>query len=134
MKQHFNPNLIRYFNQLLEALSSKLKNALDYYWQLSPESRYRLRLAAFAFGILVVGFTVGRLTTVNRAIKIEQQEKQIAVDQTGAMSLTLPGVTLNPEIYRFEKATRQAVPQEIKVPGRLVFNAEKGKLLSARVS
>ncbi|MEY3540946.1 MAG: hypothetical protein RL184_1019, partial [Pseudomonadota bacterium] len=79
MKQHFNPNLIRYFNQLLEALSSKLKNALDYYWQLSPESRYRLRLAAFAFGILVVGFTVGRLTTVNRAIKIEQQEKQIAV-------------------------------------------------------
>ena len=134
MKQHFNPNLIRYFNQLLEALFSKLKNALDYYWQLSPESRYRLRLAAFAFGILVVGFTVGRLTTVNRAIKIEQQEKQIAVDQTGAMSLTLPGVTLNPEIYRFEKATRQAVPQEIKVPGRLVFNAEKGKLLSARVS
>ena len=134
MKQYFNPILTQYLNRILTALSIKSRHALDYYWQLSPESRYRLRLAAFAFGILVVGFTVGRITTVNRAVKIEAQDRQIAVDQTGAMSLNLPGVVLNPEIYRFEKAKLQAVPQEIKVPGRLVFNAEKGKLLSARVA
>lgn len=134
MKQYFNPVLVKYFNQFVAALLDKLKYALVYYWQLAPEKRYRLRFAAFAFGILVLGFTIGRITTVNRAIKIEQQEKQIAVDQSGVMSLILPGVILNPEIYRFEKSTIQAVPQEIKVPGRLVFNAEKGKLLSARVS
>ncbi len=133
VKQYFNPRIRQYIDKLSSALTSKVKQGLDYYWQLSPEKRYRLRLAAFAFGILVIGFTIGRITVVNRIIKIEQQEKQIAIDQSGAMSLNLPGVVLNPEIYRFEKSAIQTVPQEIKVPGRLVFNAEKGKLLSARV-
>ncbi|NCV66040.1 MAG: HlyD family efflux transporter periplasmic adaptor subunit, partial [Burkholderiaceae bacterium] len=73
-------------------------------------------------------------TTVHRIIKTDQQEKEIVVDRSGIISLSMPGINLNPEIYRFEKATLQKVPEEIKVPGRLVFNAEKGKLLSARVS
>jgi Cu(I)/Ag(I) efflux system membrane fusion protein len=133
MKKHFNPKLVEVFENLLHQLKLKLKEASDYYWELAPEKRYRLRLAAFAFSILVIGFIAGRLTVVHRVIKTEQQDKEIVVDKSGTISLNMPGVSLNPEIYRFEKSTLQAVPQEIKVPGRLVFNAEKGKLLSARV-
>jgi Cu(I)/Ag(I) efflux system membrane fusion protein len=133
MKKHFNPKLVEVFENLLHQLKFKLKEVSDYYWELAPEKRYRLRLAAFAFSILVIGFIAGRLTVVHRVIKTEQQDKEIVVDKSGTISLNMPGVSLNPEIYRFEKSTLQAVPQEIKVPGRLVFNAEKGKLLSARV-
>jgi Cu(I)/Ag(I) efflux system membrane fusion protein len=133
MKQHFNPKLVEYFEQVSNQMKLKLKELSDYYWQLPPEKRYRLRLAAFAFGILVIGFIAGRLTTVHRVIKTEQLEKEIIVDKSGAISLSMPGINLNPDIYQFEKSTLQAVPQEIRVPGRLVFNAEKGKLLSARV-
>ena len=42
------------------------------------------------------------------------------------------GVKLNPEIYVFQTAEKVQVPVNIKVPGRLAFNAEKSKVLSAR--
>jgi len=134
MKKHLNPKLIEHIKTFVKLVQHKLGAVSKAYWELSPEKRYRIRLALFAFGILVLGFIAGRLTTVHRIIKTEQQEKEIVVDRSGIISLSMPGINLNPEIYRFEKATPQKVPEEIKVPGRLVFNAEKGKLLSARVS
>lgn len=133
MKHHFNPKLVEFLEKIFSHLQQKLKVISDAYWELAPEKRYRIRLAAFAFGILVLGFIAGRLTTVHRVIKTEQMEKEMVVDKSGMISLSMPGITLNPEIYRFEKASLQSVPQELRVPGRLVFNAEKGKLLSARV-
>lgn len=133
MKHHFNPKLILWIEASIRNIRNRLKVIADAYWQLSPEKRYRIRLASFAFGILVLGFIAGRLTTVHRVIKTEQQDKEIVIDKSGMISLALPGVSLNPEIYQFDKVSFQTVPQEIKVPGRLVFNAEKGKILSARV-
>ncbi|BEI42563.1 MULTISPECIES: efflux RND transporter periplasmic adaptor subunit [unclassified Polynucleobacter] len=133
MKHHFNPKLIQLIEGFSHHLRSRLKVLSDAYWQLSPEKRYRIRLTAFAFGILMLGFIAGRLTTVHRVIKTERQEKEIVIDKSGMISLSMPGVSLNPEIYQFEKVNSQTVPQEIKVPGRLVFNAERGKVLSARV-
>jgi Cu(I)/Ag(I) efflux system membrane fusion protein len=134
MKKHLNPKLTEHIKTFVKLVQHKLGAVSKAYWELSPEKRYRIRLALFAFGILVLGFIAGRLTTVHRIIKTEQQEKEIVVDRSGIISLSMPGINLNPEIYRFEKATLKKVPEEIKVPGRLVFNAEKGKLLSARVS
>jgi Cu(I)/Ag(I) efflux system membrane fusion protein len=134
MKKHLNPKLTEHIKTFVKLVQHKLGAVSKAYWELSPEKRYRIRLALFAFGILVLGFIAGRLTTVHRIIKTEQQEKEIVVDRSGIISLSMPGINLNPEIYRFEKVTLQKVPEEIKVPGRLVFNAEKGKLLSARVS
>lgn len=134
MKKHLNPKLTEHIKTFVKLVQHKLGAVSKAYWELSPEKRYRIRLALFAFGILVLGFIAGRLTTVHRIIKTDQQEKEIVVDRSGIISLSMPGINLNPEIYRFEKATPQKVPEEIKVPGRLVFNAEKGKLLSARVS
>jgi Cu(I)/Ag(I) efflux system membrane fusion protein len=133
MKHHFNPKVIQLLEEFTRTLQKRLKVISDTYWQLSPEKRYRIRLASFAFGILVLGFIAGRLTTVHRVIKTEQQDKEIMVEKSGMISLSMPGIDLNPQIYQFEKVSFQNVPQEIKVPGRLVFNAEKGKILSARV-
>ena len=102
------------------------------YWNLSPQNRYRVRLAAFAFAILSLGIVVGRVTNVNRAVKIEASDKALKVESSGILELKLPGVTLNPEIYVFQTAEKVQVPVNIKVPGRLAFNAEKSKVLSAR--
>jgi Cu(I)/Ag(I) efflux system membrane fusion protein len=102
------------------------------YWNLSPQNRHRVRLAAYAFAILSIGIVVGRLTNVNRAVKIESSDKALKVEKTGVLELQLPGVKLNPEIYVFQSAEKVQVPVNIKVPGRLAFNAEKSKVLSAR--
>ena len=102
------------------------------YWNLTPQNRYRVRLAAFAFAILSLGIVVGRLTDVNRAVKIEASDKALKVESSGILELKLPGVTLNPAIYVFQSAEKVQVPVNIKVPGRLAFNAEKSKVLSAR--
>ena len=102
------------------------------YWNLSAENRHRVRLAAYAFAILSVGIVVGRVTYVNRTVKIETSDKALKVEKTGALELKLPGIKLNPEIYLFQTAEKVQVPVNIKVPGRLAFNAEKSKVLSAR--
>ena len=102
------------------------------YWNLSPQNRHRLRLAAFAFAILSMGIVLGRITNVNRNVKIEASDKALKVEKSGILELKLPGVKLNPEIYVFQDAEKVQVPVDIKVPGRLAFNAEKSKVLSAR--
>jgi Cu(I)/Ag(I) efflux system membrane fusion protein len=73
------------------------------------------------------------MSDVNRDVQIEKSDKALKVEKSGALELNLPGVTLNPEIYVFKTAEAIEVPIEIKVPGRLAFNAEKSKVVSARV-
>jgi Cu(I)/Ag(I) efflux system membrane fusion protein len=102
------------------------------YWNLSAINRYRIRLAAFAFAILSLGIVAGRITNVDRAVKIQSSGKGLKVEKSGILELQLPGVQLNPEIYVFQLAEKVQVPVNIKVPGRLAFNAEKSKVLSAR--
>ena len=102
------------------------------YWNLSPQNRHRVRLAAVAFTILSLGFVVGRITDVDRSVKIEASDKVLKVEKSGILELKLPGVKLNSDIYIFQSAEKVQVPVEIKVPGRLAFNAEKSKVLSAR--
>ena len=102
------------------------------YWNLSPQNRHRVRLAAFAFAILSFGIVVGRITNVNRTVKIEASDKALKVANSGILELKLQGVKLNPEIYVFQNAEKVQVPVEIKLPGRLAFNAERSKVLSAR--
>jgi len=102
------------------------------YWNLSPANRARVRLFAFAFGILVIGILVGRITNVNRTVKIEASEKTLKIEKSGVLELKLPGVKLNPEIYVFQAAEKVQVPVDVKILGRLAFNAERSKVLSAR--
>jgi Cu(I)/Ag(I) efflux system membrane fusion protein len=82
--------------------------------------------------ILMLGIVIGLFVNVNRPVKIDKTAKSLIVEGTGAMELKLPGIELNPNIYVFQDATLVKVPVELKVPGRLAFNAEKAKVLSAR--
>jgi Cu(I)/Ag(I) efflux system membrane fusion protein len=102
------------------------------YWALPPETRARLRLVIICVSILMLGIAIGLFVNVNRPVKLEKSQKVLKVESTGAMELKLPGVELNPNIYVFQDATLVKVPVELKVPGRLAFNAEKSKVLSAR--
>ena len=102
------------------------------YWNLSPQNRSRVRLAAVAFTILSIGIVLGRITNVNRNVKIEASDKALKVEKSGILELKLAGIKLNPEVYVFQTAEKVQVPIDIKVTGRLAFNAEKSKVLSAR--
>ena len=113
-------------------LQLALAGVAGLYWNLSPQNRHRVRLAAFAFAILSVGIVVGRITNVNRTVKIEASDKALKVEKSGILELKLPGIKLNPEIYIFQTAEKVQVPVDIKLPGRLAFNAERAKVLSAR--
>ena len=109
-----------------------LASVAGLYWNLSPQNRHRVRLAAVAFAILSMGIVLGRITNVNRNVKIEASDKALKVEKSGILELKLPGIKLNPDIYIFQTAEKVQVPVDIKVPGRLAFNAEKSKVLSAR--
>ena len=102
------------------------------YWALPPETRARLRLVIICVSILMLGIVIGLFVNVNRPVKLEKTAKTLSIENTGVMELKLPGVDLNPNIYIFQDAVKTQVPVELNVPGRLAFNAEKSKVLSAR--
>lgn len=143
MKDH----ILSFFKQLSAKASPGLQKGLNFtghhlqlafagiaglYWNLSPQNRQRVRLTAVAFTILSLGIVLGRLSDVNRTVKIEVSDKALKVEKSGILELKLPGVKLNPAIYVFQDAEKVQVPVDIKLPGRLAFNAEKSKILSAR--
>ena len=113
-------------------LQAAFASIFGLYWNLSPHNRQRVRLAAVAFTILSLGIVLGRISNVNRTVKIEASDKALKVDKGGILELKLSGIQLNPDIYTFQTAIKVQVPIDIKVPGRLAFNAEKSKVLSAR--
>jgi len=111
------------------ANTNKIHNT---YWSLAPEARARIRLILICVSLLMFGIVIGLFVNVNRPVKFDKTTKTLIIENTGAMELTLPGVELNPSIYVFQEAQKVLVPVELKVPGRLAFNAEKSKVLSAR--
>ena len=104
------------------------------YWALPRETRARMRLIALCTSILLLGIVIGLFVSFNRPVKLERIDKSLKVEKTGAMELKLPGLALNPNIYVFSEAVKSDVPVELGMPGRLTFNAEKSKVLSARAA
>ena len=102
------------------------------YWALPPQTRARIRLILICVSILMLGIVIGLFVNVNRPVKFDKTAKTLSIERSGAMELNLPGVELNPNIYIFQDVQKVQVPVELKVPGRLAFNAEKSKVLSAR--
>ena len=124
--------LSQLWGHLLHRASIKEAAVRKAYWDLAPETRARLRLAVVSVSILMLGIVIGLLVNINRPVKLERTDKTLRIEKTGAMELRLQGVELNPNIYVFQAAELVSVPVELKVPGRLSFNAEKSKVLSAR--
>jgi membrane fusion protein, copper/silver efflux system len=104
------------------------------YWALPPETRARLRFIIICISILLLGIVIGLFVNVNRPVKLEKTDRSLKVESTGVMELKLPGLNLNPNIYVFSEAVQTEVPIDLSMPGRLTFNAEKSKVLSARAA
>jgi Cu(I)/Ag(I) efflux system membrane fusion protein len=102
------------------------------YWALAPEARARIRMVLLCSSLMMFGIVIGLFVNVNRPVKMDKTAKTLNIENTGAMELKLPGIDLNPNIYVFEDAVKVSVPVELRVPGRLAFNSEKSKVLSAR--
>ena len=120
------------WGRLLHRLNNREAEIRKSYWNLAPEDRARLRLFLICTSVLMLGFVIGLAFNVNRPVKLEKSDKSLKIEKTGAMELRLQGVELNPSIYLFQTAVSVPVPVELNVPGRLAFNAEKSKVLSAR--
>jgi len=113
----------------VEANTTKIHSS---YWNLPVETRIRVRWVLICISLTMFGIVIGLFVNVNRPVKLDKTAKTLTIENTGAMELKLPGVVLNPNIYVFQDAQKVEVPVELKVPGRLAFNAEKSKVLSAR--
>ena len=124
--------LKKLWGRLAQRLQDKEVQIRKSYWDLAPEDRARVRLFFICASVLMLGVVIGLALNVNRPVKLEKSDKSLKIENSGAMELRLQGVELNPNIYIFQTAELVPVPVELKVPGRLAFNAEKSKVLSAR--
>ena len=121
-------------DQFVARIDANTNNIHRSYWALPPETRARLRLVIICISILMLGIVIGLFVNVNRPVKLEKNDKSLKVESSGAMELKLPGLNLNPDVYVFTEAIKSDVPVELAMPGRLTFNAEKSKVLSARAA
>ncbi len=119
------------FVERIEANTNEIHRS---YWALPPETLARLRLVIICISILMLGIVIGLFVNVNRPVKLEKNDKSLKVESSGVMELKLPGLSLNPNVYVFTQAIKSDVPVELAMPGRLTFNAEKSKVISARAA
>jgi membrane fusion protein, copper/silver efflux system len=91
----------------------------------------RFRLCSYLLLALIVGVNIGRLFTP-AAVDTSATKKVIDVEKNGIINIDLPGVTLSPETFEYIKTAEGVAPVYLSVPGRLAFNAERLKVISAR--
>lgn len=117
--------LIQSLVKKIEPLMKRMYSSLMVVWS-KPATRVGLALVL----TLLVGLKLGTYLVDTDADS--KPEKGVEVDRTGAITVTLPGVVLDEDVFKFETAALKDVPIDLSVPGKLVFNAEKSKVLSAR--
>ena len=91
----------------------------------------RFRLIASLVAALVVGVIIGMIFAPSKN-DTENTHKTISVDSTGIINISLPGVTLSPDVFEFYQTGVSTAPIMLSVPGRLAYNAERVKVISAR--
>ncbi|WP_114638399.1 efflux RND transporter periplasmic adaptor subunit [Polynucleobacter necessarius] len=99
---------------------------LKQYW-----AKPRFRLCSYLLLALIVGVNIGRLFAP-AAVDMSAAKKVIDVEKNGIINIDLPGVTLAPETFEYIKTAEGVAPVYLSVPGRLAFNAERLKVISAR--
>jgi Cu(I)/Ag(I) efflux system membrane fusion protein len=90
-----------------------------------------VKLGAYLIIALGIGILVGQMLAPSKSIEPKNQ-KIVSVDKTGIINISLPGVTLSPEVFEFSQSVESNVPVSLSVPGKLAFNSERLKVISAR--
>jgi len=91
-----------------------------------------MKLGTYLVVALLIGIFVGQKLSPKSDGTDSKSQKMVSVDKTGIINITLPGVTLSPEVFEFSQSVESNVPVSLSVPGRLAFNAERVKVISAR--
>ena len=93
----------------------------------------RFRLITSLAGALIVGVVIGMMFAPSKD-DTTSPHKTISADKTGIINISLPGVTLSPDVFEFYQTGESTAPMMLNVPGRLAYNAERLKVISARVA
>ena len=126
--------IFEFFKTLEKKLGPTLKNVLlpifNSLNKLRKRPAFRISLALLV--TLLIGLKLG--TFLVEPEVDSKSDKGVEVEKTGAITITLPGVVLDEDVFKFQTAELKDVPIDLSVPGKLVFNAEKSKVLAARVA
>jgi len=99
---------------------------LKQYW-----AQPRIRLISYLLIALVVGVNIGKMFAPP-SMDSGASRKLLEVEKTGIINIDLPGVVLSPDNFEFIQVKWGIVPTYLQVPGRLAFNSERLKVISAR--
>jgi len=99
---------------------------LKQYW-----AQPRIRLISYLLIALVVGVNIGKMFAPP-SMDSATPRKLLEVEKTGIINIDLPGVVLSPDNFEFIQVKWGIVPTYLQVPGRLAFNSERLKVISAR--
>ncbi|QWD78582.1 efflux RND transporter periplasmic adaptor subunit [Polynucleobacter sp. MWH-Svant-W18] len=91
----------------------------------------RFRLVSYLIIALILGVNIGKMIAPP-APDTSASKKVIDVEKNGIININLPGVVLSPDNFEFMQTAEGSAPMYLSVPGRLAFNAERLKVISAR--
>lgn len=130
-------NILNLFADILKKILMNITNALSKLLDISIHllKNIFIRVIILCLITLVLGLWIGKTFLLDQAtVTLVKNDKEVEVDKTGAISIKLPGIKLDEDAFQFKESVLQSVPVEIPIPGKLVFNAERTKVLSARVA
>lgn len=110
----------------ISPIFNKAKTTLESFW-----AKPKFRLASYLLLVLIIGIQLGKLVGPNQDDTVSTK-KMVDVEKNGIININLPGVVLSPDQFEFLQTSEGMVPVTMSVPGRLAFNAERLKVLSAR--
>lgn len=92
----------------------------------------RFRMGSYLVLTLIVGVSIGQMITPPGDGAVSNTKKTVEVEKNGIININLPNVTLSPENFEFMQTALGSAPVYLSVPGRLAFNSERLKVISAR--
>jgi membrane fusion protein, copper/silver efflux system len=91
----------------------------------------RFRMGTYLLAALIVGVSIGKMIAPP-PVDTSTTKKVIDVEKNGIINIDLPDVTLSPENFEYMRTATGSAPVYLSVPGRLAFNSERLKVISAR--
>lgn len=110
----------------IKPLLHQAKTKFAIYW-----AKPKFRLMSYLLVSLIIGIQIGKLFAPE-ADDPNAAKKVVDVEKNGIININLPGVVLSPDQFEFLQTSEGVVPVSMSVPGRLAFNSERLKVLSAR--
>lgn len=92
----------------------------------------RFRLGSYLLVTLIIGVSIGKMIAPPAEDDGRTSKKTVEVEKNGIININLPGVTLSPDNFEFMQTAVGSAPVFLSVPGRLAFNSERLKVISAR--